>query len=74
VEIPYKRETTIRKKTVVFKWIIGSLERGWVQPLSIGTPYLGSRQVFNLAKPRDKITLSLVSLFIVISFSSKVLA
>jgi MFS superfamily sulfate permease-like transporter len=28
VEIPHKRETTIRKKTVVFKWIIGSLERG----------------------------------------------
>jgi hypothetical protein len=74
VEIPHKRETTIRKKAVVFKWIIGSLERGWVQPLSIGTQYRGSRKVFNLAEPRDKITMSLVSLFIVISFSSKVLA
>jgi hypothetical protein len=29
VEIPHKRETfAMRKKIVVFKWIIGSLERG----------------------------------------------
>jgi hypothetical protein len=28
VEIPRKREKTIRKKVVVFKLIIGSLERG----------------------------------------------
>jgi hypothetical protein len=28
VEIPRKRENTIRKKVVVFKLIIGSLERG----------------------------------------------
>jgi hypothetical protein len=47
-------KTTIRKKTVVFKLIIGSLERGWVQPLSIGTPQHGSRQVFYLAEPQDK--------------------
>jgi hypothetical protein len=45
---------TIRKKTVIFKWIIGSLERGWVQPSSIGTPQRGSRQVFYLAEPWDK--------------------
>jgi hypothetical protein len=32
-------------KTVVFKLIIGSLERGWVQPSSIGTLQRGSRQV-----------------------------
>jgi hypothetical protein len=38
-------KTSIRNKTVVFKWIIGSLERGWVQPLSIGAPQRGSRQV-----------------------------
>ena len=44
----------IRKKnTVVFKLIIGSLERGWVQPSSIGTPQRGSRQVLYLAEPRD---------------------
>jgi hypothetical protein len=36
---------TIRKKVVVLKLIIGSLERGWVQPSSIGTPQRGSRQV-----------------------------
>jgi hypothetical protein len=28
VEIPHKQETTIRKKTMVFKWINGSLEMG----------------------------------------------
>jgi hypothetical protein len=28
VEIPRKREDTLNKKTVVFKLIIGSLERG----------------------------------------------
>jgi hypothetical protein len=39
------RKKTIRKKVVVFKLIIGSLERGWVQPSSIGTPQRGSRQV-----------------------------
>ena len=39
---------------MVFKWIIGSLERGWVQPSSIGMPQRGSRQVFHLAEPRDK--------------------
>jgi hypothetical protein len=28
VEIPHKRENYYKKETVVFKWIIGSLERG----------------------------------------------
>jgi hypothetical protein len=55
-----KGTSTIRKKTVVFKWIIGSLQRGWVQPSSIGTPQRGSRQVFYLAEPRDKIVVSSV--------------
>jgi hypothetical protein len=36
---------TKKGKIVVFKLIIGSLERGWVQPSSIGTPQRGSRQV-----------------------------
>jgi hypothetical protein len=49
-----KGTSTIREKTMVFKWIIGSLERGLVQPSSIGTPQRGSRQVFYLAEPRDK--------------------
>jgi hypothetical protein len=53
-----RETTTIRKKTVVFKWIIGSLERGWVQPSSIGTPQRVSRQVFYLTEPRDKIVVS----------------
>jgi hypothetical protein len=59
VEIPHKRETTIRKKIVVFKWIIGSLERVECNPRPL---------------PRDKIIVSLVCLFIVIGFSSRVLA
>jgi hypothetical protein len=37
-----------QRKSVVFKLIIGSLERGWVQPLSIGTPQRGGRQVLYL--------------------------
>jgi hypothetical protein len=49
-----REASTIRKKTMVFKWIIGSLERGWVQPSSIGTPQRGSRHVFYLAEPWDK--------------------
>jgi hypothetical protein len=36
---------TLKEKTMVFKLIIRSLERGWVQPSSIGTPQHGSRQV-----------------------------
>jgi hypothetical protein len=36
---------TLKKKIVVFKLIIGSLERGWGQPSSIRTPQRGSRQV-----------------------------
>jgi hypothetical protein len=49
-----KGKHLLRKKIMVFKWIIGSLERGWVQPSSIGTPQRGSRQVFYLAEPRNK--------------------
>jgi hypothetical protein len=49
-----KGKSTIREKIVVFKWIIGSLERGWVKPSSIGTSQRGSRQVFYLAEPWDK--------------------
>jgi hypothetical protein len=41
-----KGTSAIRKKIVVFKWIIGSLERGSVQPSSIGMPQRASRQVF----------------------------
>jgi hypothetical protein len=50
-----KGTSAMRKKIMVFKWIIGSLERGWVQPSSIGTPQRGSRKVFYLAEPWDKI-------------------
>jgi hypothetical protein len=64
-------KTTLRKKS----WYSsGSLERGWVQSSSIGMPQRGSRQVLYLAEPRDKITVSLVSLFCVIGFFSWVLA
>jgi hypothetical protein len=45
VEIPHKQENTLKEKTMVFKLIIGSLERGSVQPSSIGTPQRGRRHV-----------------------------
>jgi hypothetical protein len=45
-----------------------------VQPSSIGTAQRGSRQVFYLAEPQDKITVSLVSPFFMIGFFSRVLA
>jgi hypothetical protein len=38
VEIPRERDIVKERNTVVFKWIFGSLERGLVQPSSIGTP------------------------------------
>jgi hypothetical protein len=42
VEIPRKREkSNVKKNTVVFKLIIGSLEKSWVQLSSIGTPQCG---------------------------------
>jgi hypothetical protein len=74
VEIPHKRENYYKEEIVVFKWIIGSLEKGWVQSSSIGTPQRGSRQVLYLAEPRDKIIVSLVSRFCVIGFFSRVIA
>jgi hypothetical protein len=42
VEIPRKREKSkVKKNTVVFKLIFGSLERSWVQLSSVGTPQRG---------------------------------
>jgi hypothetical protein len=42
VEIPRKWERVkVKKNTVVFKLIIGSLERSWVQLSSVGTPQRG---------------------------------
>jgi hypothetical protein len=40
-------KNTMKEKTVVFKLVIGSLERVWVQPSSIRTPQRGSRHVAN---------------------------
>jgi hypothetical protein len=55
VEIPRKREKSkVKKNTVVFKLIIGSLERSWVQLSSVGTPQRGVGKVLYLAEPRDK--------------------
>jgi hypothetical protein len=42
------RKIDKQRKAVVFKLIIGSLKRGWVQPSSIGTPQRGGRQVLYL--------------------------
>jgi hypothetical protein len=57
---------TIRKNIVVFKLIIESLEGGWVQPSSIGTPQHGGRQVLYLAEPWDKPLCLLLSFSVII--------
>jgi hypothetical protein len=49
-----QRDIVEIKRTVVFKLIFGSLERGWVQPLNVGTTQSGSSQVFYLAEQRNK--------------------
>jgi hypothetical protein len=41
VEISYKGDKLEIKRTVVFKWIIRSLERGSVQPSSVGKQQCG---------------------------------
>jgi hypothetical protein len=49
VEIPHNgKKLEIRKRTMVLKLIIGSLERGRVQPSSIGTPEHGVGKNFTL--------------------------
>jgi hypothetical protein len=55
------------KRTVVFKWIIGSLERGWVQPSSLGMPQHGLGKCSTWPKHRIKVTVSPV--FILVWFS-----
>jgi hypothetical protein len=60
---------TIRKKVVVFKLIIGSLERGWVQPSSIGTPQRGSRQVLLGRTTGEKSRVSCVTFSMIVLFT-----
>jgi hypothetical protein len=48
------------KRTVVFKLIFGSFERGWVQPSSVGTPQCGVGKYSTWPNHRIKIVVSLV--------------
>jgi hypothetical protein len=61
-------KNTLKENTVVFKLIIGSLERGWVQPSSIGMPQHGSGKCY-LAEPRDKNHVSRVLLIVIALFA-----
>jgi hypothetical protein len=68
VEIPYEGIHIDIRKNVALKLIIGSLERGWVQPLSIGTPQRGVGKNLRLRQTTRKIIVSCV--FIFCDFSS----
>jgi hypothetical protein len=59
VEIPRKREDTLNKKTVVFKLIIGSLERVECNPRPLGRHNVEVGKCY-LAEPWDKNRVSLV--------------
>jgi hypothetical protein len=71
VEIPHKGDKLEIKRTVVFKWIIGSLERGWVQPSSVGTPQRGLGKCFTWLNHEIKIVVSTV--FILVRLTSLLL-
>jgi hypothetical protein len=55
------------KRIMVFKLIFGSLERGWAQPSSVGTPQRGVGKCSTWANHGIKIIVSLV--FILMLFS-----
>jgi hypothetical protein len=65
VEIPHKREKISKEKIVVFKLIIGSLERVECNPRPLGRHNVEVGKCY-LAEPRDKNLVSLVLLFSVI--------
>jgi hypothetical protein len=60
MEIPCDEIIFDIRKIVALKLIVGSLERGWVQPLSIKTPQRGIGKHLRLDRTTGKITLSLV--------------
>jgi hypothetical protein len=62
-----QRDIVEIKRTVVFKLIFGSLERGWVQPSSVGTPQRGLGKYSTWQNHGIKITVSLV--FTLLRFS-----
>jgi hypothetical protein len=58
VEIPRKREDTLNEKTVIFKLIIGSLERVECNPRPLERHNVEVGKCY-LAEPRDKNRVSL---------------
>jgi hypothetical protein len=71
VEIPQKGIYLRYREPWYSSWSLdhlkGDSSQRDMQPSSVGTPQRGSRQVFYLAGPRDKIVVSLV--FILVRFS-----
>jgi hypothetical protein len=55
-----QRDIVEIKRNVVFKLIFGSLERGWVQPSSVGVPQCGVGKYSTWPNHRIKIIVSLV--------------
>jgi hypothetical protein len=66
VAIPHKQGKRLRKKAVVFKLIIGSLERVECNPRPLGRHNVKVGK-FHLAEPQDKNRVSLVLLLSVIN-------
>jgi hypothetical protein len=62
-----QRDIVEIKRTVVFKLIFGSLERGWVQPSSVVTPQRGIGKYSTWSNHGIKFVVSLV--FILVRFS-----
>jgi hypothetical protein len=62
-----QRDIAEKRRTVVFKLIFGSLERGWVQPSSVGMPQRGIGKYSTWPNHEIKIIVSLV--FILLRFS-----
>jgi hypothetical protein len=67
VEIPHKGDKLEIKKIVVFKLIIRSLERGLVQPSSVGTPQHGLGKCFTWPNHEIKIVVSTVFILVQLS-------
>jgi hypothetical protein len=68
VEIPRKWENTLKEKTVVFKLIIGSLERVECNPRPLGRHNVEVGKCY-LVEPRDKNRVSRVLLIVIALFT-----
>jgi hypothetical protein len=67
VEIPHEGDKFETKRTMVFKWIIGSLERGLVQSSSVGMPQRGLGKCSTCLNHEIKIVVSTVFILVRLS-------